>query len=68
VCDVCGSTDFKRRPDDNAETVRTRLSAYHADTAPLIAHYEKKGKLKTVDGMADIDEVTCSLAEVLGKA
>jgi len=68
VCDNCGSTEFKRRADDNAETVRTRLAAYHADTAPLIAYYEGKGKLKTVDGMADIDEVTRSIAEVLGKA
>lgn len=57
-CDVCGSTEFTRRPDDNAETVRARLQAYHADTAPLIAYYERTGKLRRVDGMADIDQVT----------
>ena len=65
VCDKCGSTEFKRRPDDNAETVRARLSAYHADTAPLIAYYEGTGKLKTVDGMADIDAVTASVGDAL---
>ena len=65
VCDKCSSTDFKRRPDDNAETVRARLEAYHADTAPLIAYYSGSGKLKTVDGMADIDLVTSSIATAL---
>ena len=67
VCDKCGNTEFKRRPDDNAETVRARLSAYHADTAPLIAYYEGTGKLKTVDGMADIHAVTASVGEALDK-
>ena len=66
VCDNCGATEFKRRPDDNAETVRQRLTAYHADTAPLIAYYQGTGKLKTVDGMADIDDVTKSIAAALG--
>lgn len=65
VCDKCGGTEFKRRPDDNAETVRSRLEAYHADTAPLIAYYQGTGKLKTVDGMADIDDVTASIAAAL---
>ena len=65
VCDNCGGTDFKRRADDNAETVRSRLGAYHADTAPLIAYYKGTGKLKTVDGMADIDDVTKSIAAAL---
>lgn len=65
TCDKCGSTEFKRRPDDNAETVRARLEAYHADTAPLIAYYSDTGKLKVVDGMADIDEVTSSIASAL---
>ncbi|MEM6670297.1 MAG: adenylate kinase [Pseudomonadota bacterium] len=58
VCDNCGSRSFTRRPDDNAETVKSRLAAYHEQTAPLIAYYARSGKLKTVDGMADIDEVT----------
>ncbi len=65
VCDNCGATEFKRRADDNAETVRARLTAYHADTAPLIGYYTGTGKLKTVDGMAAIGEVTRAIREVL---
>jgi len=65
VCDKCGAVEFKRRADDNAETVRARLSAYHADTAPLIGYYSGTGKLKTVDGMADIDEVGRSIRAAL---
>ena len=66
VCDKCGGTEFKRRKDDTAEAVATRLEAYHAETAPLIAYYEKTGKLAKVDGMAPIDEVTRQIGEVLG--
>jgi len=58
VCDNCYSTSFIRREDDKAETVGKRLEAYHAATAPLLPYYRVRGKLKTVDGMADIDEVT----------
>jgi adenylate kinase len=58
VCDVCGGHDFVRRADDNRETVSARLAAYHAQTAPIIPHYAAQDKLRTVDGMADIDEVT----------
>ncbi len=65
VCDQCGATEFKRRADDNAETVRTRLAAYHADTAPLIEYYRGVGKLKTVDGMAGIGEVTRAIRDAL---
>ena len=65
VCDQCGGTEFKRRPDDNADTVLTRLSAYRADTAPLIAYYETTGKLKTVDGMAEITAVTAAIGSAL---
>ena len=65
VCDNCGGTEFKRRPDDNAETVRARLVAYHSETAPLIAYYRGTGKLKTVDGMADIGDVSASIAAAL---
>ena len=67
VCDKCGATEFKRRADDNAETVRARLTAYHADTAPLIGYYTGTGKLRTVDGMADIGEVTGAIRNALGK-
>ena len=61
VCDKCGSTTFKRRPDDNAETVRTRLQTYYKDTSPLIGYYYAKGKLRRVDGMAEIDKVTADI-------
>lgn len=65
VCDKCGGTSFTRRADDNAETVRNRLAAYEEQTAPIIAFYRDKGTLKTVDGMADIDEVTASLKGII---
>ncbi|HET6308424.1 MAG TPA: adenylate kinase [Rhodopila sp.] len=66
VCDSCGSTEFVRRADDNRETVAARLEAYHRQTAPIIPHYAATGILRTVDGMAEIDEVTRQLVEVLG--
>jgi adenylate kinase len=68
VCDRCGSTEFKRRADDNEATVRQRLVAYNADTAPLIAYYSERGKLKTVDGMAPIDEVSRAIDRALEEA
>ncbi len=67
VCDVCGSTEFKRRPDDNAETVRARLAVYRADTAPILPHYEAKGVVSRVDGMADIATVTASIEAILAE-
>ncbi len=66
ICDKCGSTDFTRRKDDNAETVKTRLDAYHAQTAPILPYYRKTGRLQSIDGMADIDDVTKALAGILG--
>jgi adenylate kinase len=63
VCDVCGSREFVRREDDKAETVRARLEAYHAQTAPLLPYYLDKGLLAAVDGMAGIDEVTAEIFE-----
>jgi adenylate kinase len=65
VCDKCGSTKFKRRADDNAETVATRLTDYYKKTSPLIGYYHAKGLLKTVDGMAPIDEVTTAIEAIL---
>jgi len=65
ICDVCGSTEFIRRADDNAETVRARLSAYREQTAPILPYYRDKGVLVEVDGMADIDEVTRQIEHVL---
>ncbi len=66
VCDKCGSTEFTRRADDKAETVKTRLAAYHAQTAPIIPYYRARGAYKSVDGMASIDGVTKALSQILG--
>ncbi|MCM2293576.1 adenylate kinase [Allorhizobium sp. BGMRC 0089] len=65
VCDKCGSTHFKRRPDDNRDTVKTRLQAYYKDTSPLIGYYYAKGLLTTVDGMSEIDAVTADIEAIL---
>jgi adenylate kinase len=65
VCDVCGNTEFKRRPDDNAETVRTRMAEYRAKTAPILPHYEAKGLVRRIDGMADIGDVNASIEAIL---
>jgi adenylate kinase len=65
VCDVCASTEFKRRPDDNAETVHTRMAEYRAKTAPILPIYESRGLVKRVDGMADIDTVTHEIEAIL---
>jgi len=67
VCDVCGSTEFKRRPDDNEETVRTRMAEYRAKTLPILPLYEARGIVAKVDGMADIDEVSAQIANVLDR-
>lgn len=67
VCDKCGSTEFKRRPDDNLETVAARLKAYHEQTAPLIPYYEKNGLLRSVDGMQEMDAVTVELEKILSE-
>jgi len=67
VCDKCGSTHFKRRPDDNRDTVRTRLQAYYKETSPLIGYYHAKGKLHSVDGMGEIDAVTGEIEAILAK-
>ena len=68
VCDKCGSTEFKRRADDNPDTVRTRLQSYYKDTSPLIGYYYAKGKLKTVDGMAPMNEVTAAIEKAIDAA
>jgi len=67
VCDRCGGTEFKRRPDDNAETVVERLQTYYKETAPLVGYYYAKGLLRSVDGMAEIDDVTKEIEAVLTK-
>jgi adenylate kinase len=68
VCDVCGSTEFVRRRDDDAGTVRTRLEAYHAQTAPLLPYYRAKGLVRTVDGMASIEEVQAAIRRALDES
>ncbi|MEP3055504.1 adenylate kinase [Ascidiaceihabitans sp.] len=65
VCDGCGSTDMKRRADDNAETVAGRLSAYHAQTAPLIAYYDQQNALQRVDAMGDIDGIGAAMSKIV---
>ncbi|MBB4570713.1 adenylate kinase [Rhizobium leucaenae] len=67
VCDRCGSTHFKRRADDNRETVVERLQVYYKETSPLIGYYYAKGKLQSVDGMADIEHVTADIEAILSK-
>ena len=65
VCDACGSTEFKRRPDDNEDTVRTRMVEYRAKTAPILPLYESRGIVHRVNGMADMDDVTNQIAAIL---
>ncbi len=67
VCDVCGSKDFKRRPDDTADTVKQRLEEYRQKTAPIVPHYEPKGIVHRVDGMAGIEEVSASIEAILDR-
>jgi adenylate kinase len=67
TCDKCGGTGFKRRADDTAETVRERLAAYHAQTAPLIAHYEGQSVLERIPAMGSIDGIRARLAEIVGR-
>jgi adenylate kinase len=64
-CDKCHGHEFKRRPDDNEATVRTRMAEYRAKTAPILPIYEARGIVSRVDGMADIDEVTVAIAAIL---
>jgi adenylate kinase len=68
VCDVCGSKEFTRRKDDNAETMKTRMVAYRAQTEPLLPYYRARGVLKKVDGMAAMDEVYRQIRAVLAGA
>jgi adenylate kinase len=65
VCDVCGSTEFKRRPDDNEETVRTRMEEYRAKTAPILPFYEAKGLVRRIDGMATVELVAAQIDAIL---
>jgi adenylate kinase len=66
VCDKCGATEFVRRADDNAESVRVRLAAYYRNTAPLIGYYHAKGKLRSVDGLGEVGDVARDIRTALG--
>ncbi|HEX8639822.1 MAG TPA: adenylate kinase [Allosphingosinicella sp.] len=68
ICDVCGARDFKRRPDDNEQTVRTRMAEYRAKTAPILPFYEERGLVRRVDGMAPIAEVGAQIDAILDRA
>lgn len=68
TCDNCGSTDMKRRADDNAETVAERLAAYHAQTAPLISYYEEAGALGHLDAMGTIDGIASAMHSAVTEA
>ncbi len=65
VCDMCGSTEFRRRPDDNEKTVRTRMQEYRAKTAPILPIYAARGLVKRVDGMASMDAVGAAIAAIM---
>ena len=67
TCDKCGGHEFKRRPDDNEETVRTRMAEYRAKTAPILPIYEARGIVSRVDGMAPMDDVTTAIEGILKK-
>ena len=65
TCDKCGSHEFKRRPDDNEDTVRTRMAEYRAKTAPILPIYDARGIVARVDGMADIEHVTAAIESII---
>ena len=67
TCDICGAHEFKRRPDDNEQTVRTRMAEYRAKTAPILPFYEEKGLVRMVDGMAGVDEVAAAIDAILDR-
>ena len=65
TCDACGGHDFKRRPDDNEQTVRTRMAEYRAKTAPILPYYEEKGLVRRVDGMGSVEDVAAAIDAIL---
>lgn len=66
VCDACGSTDLRRRADDNEESLRQRLMEYYKKTSPLVGYYHAKKVLQSVDGLAPMDKVEAAISAVLG--
>ncbi len=65
TCDVCGGHEFKRRPDDNEQTVRTRMAEYRAKTAPILPYYEDRGLVRRVDGMGNVEDVAAAIDAIL---
>jgi adenylate kinase len=65
TCDKCGGTEFRRRPDDNEQTVRTRMVEYRAKTAPILPFYEQRGIVARVNGMAEMDHVTAAIEKII---
>lgn len=65
ICDECGASDFKKRADDNEDSLKTRLMAYYKETSPLLGYYYAKGQLQTVDGLASIEDVAGSISKAL---
>jgi adenylate kinase len=65
TCDVCGSQEFKRRPDDNEQTVRNRMAEYRAKTAPILPFYEAQNLVQRIDGMAPIGDVSAAIEAIL---
>jgi adenylate kinase len=65
ICDICGAHEFKRRPDDNEQTVRTRMAEYRAKTAPILPYYKDKGLVHRVDGMNSVEEVSKAIDAIL---
>ena len=65
TCDICGAHEFKRRPDDNEQTVRTRMAEYRAKTAPILPFYEDKGLVRRVDGMKPVEAVAAAIDAIL---
>jgi adenylate kinase len=68
TCDSCGSHEFKRRPDDNEQTVRTRMAEYRAKTAPILPYYDERGLVRPVDGMASVEQVAAQIDAILDGA
>ncbi|MFD1511126.1 adenylate kinase [Lacimonas salitolerans] len=67
ICTSCGQkAEFKRRADDNAESLKTRLMEYYKKTSPLIGYYYAKGDLTSIEGLGEIDEVKAAIDAVLG--
>ena len=65
TCDACGGHEFKRRPDDNEQTVRTRMAEYRAKTAPILPFYQEKGLVRRIDGMASVEKVAAAIDAIL---